>query len=80
VKTVILTGLSTDGCVVFTASDAFVRDLNLVVAKDCCAADSPEHHDQAMEMMRRVLEADIRPSAEIDFDELARSASSASDE
>jgi nicotinamidase-related amidase len=80
VKTVIVTGLTTDRCVLFTASDAFVRDLNLVVPKDCCAADSPEHHDQAMEMMRRVLEADIRPSDEIDFDQLARSTSSAGDE
>ena len=80
VQTLVMTGLTTDRCVLFTSIDACARDLKLVVPSDCCGSDSPANHDQAIEMMHRVLEADIRPSDEIDFEELARSAASPGDE
>jgi nicotinamidase-related amidase len=67
VKTVIIGGLTTDRCVLFTASDAHMRDLNLVVPRDCCAADSVQHHDDAITMIERVLGADVKPSGELDF-------------
>ena len=48
VKTVILTGIATDLCVLFTASDAHVRDLFIVVPEDCCAATTIEEHERAL--------------------------------
>jgi nicotinamidase-related amidase len=70
VKTVILTGLTADICVLFTANDAYMRDFNLVIPEDCVASTDPEENRHALEHMRRVLKADTRPSTEIDFAEL----------
>jgi nicotinamidase-related amidase len=70
--TVILTGVATDRCVLFTASDAHMRDLHLYVPEDCSAADSAAHHKAAIQMIQRTLDADVRASDELDFDELQR--------
>jgi nicotinamidase-related amidase len=70
-KTLIITGLSTDLCVLFTASDAHMRDFHLVVPTDCCAAENAERHDRAIELLQRNFNADTRPSREIKFSELA---------
>jgi nicotinamidase-related amidase len=70
VKTVILAGFATDMCVLFTASDAYLRDLKIIVPPDCSASANREHHEQALEHMRRVLHVETPPSAEIDFNEL----------
>ncbi len=66
-KRVILTGVTTDMCVLFTAQDAYMRGFNIVVPRDCCGAVMPEHHDQTVELLARITKADIRPAAEIDI-------------
>ena len=38
-KTLILTGVATDICVLFTANDAYLRDYKIVVPSDCVAAN-----------------------------------------
>ena len=70
VKTVILTGLTADICVLFTANDAYMRDFNLLIPADCVASTDSEENRHALEHMERVLKADTRPSTEIDFAEL----------
>ena len=70
VKTVILAGFATDMCVLFTASDAYLRDLDIVVPPDCSASASTEHHEQALKHMSRVLHVKTPMSTEIDFNEL----------
>jgi len=74
VKTLVLTGLTGDICVLFTASDAYMRDFHLFVPHDCVASADARENEHALEHMRRVLKADTRPSAEIDFEELKRGA------
>lgn len=74
VKTLVLTGLTGDICVLFTASDAYMRDFHLFVPGDCVASADRRENEHALEHMRRVLKADTRPSAEIDFEELKRAA------
>jgi len=74
VKTLILTGLTGDICVLFTANDAYMRDFNLVVPSDCVASNDPEENRHALETMRRLLKADTRSSDEIDLEELKRAA------
>lgn len=37
-KTLILAGIATDVCILFTANDAYMRDYTLVVPSDCVAA------------------------------------------
>ncbi|MCA1643847.1 MAG: cysteine hydrolase, partial [Acidobacteria bacterium] len=74
VQTLVVTGLTGDICVLFTASDAYMRDFNLLVPEDCVASADPEENEHALEHMRRVLKADTRPSGEINFEELKRRA------
>lgn len=70
-RTLVLTGLTTDLCVLFTASDAHMRDFHLVIPEDCCAAQTPENHRAGMELLERNFGADTRQSAAIDFLDLA---------
>jgi nicotinamidase-related amidase len=72
VKVVILTGIAANICVLFTANDAYMRDFHLVVPSDCVASNTDEENRYALEQMRKVLKADIRPSDEIDFTDLKR--------
>lgn len=66
----ILTGVSTNSCVLFTASDAYMRDLQLMVPQDCVAACNAQEHDFAMEQMKSMLKAEIKPSLELDLRKL----------
>ena len=70
VKTVILGGFATDMCVLFTASDAYLRDLDIIVPPDCCASATMEHHNQALQHMSRVLHVKTPSSLELNLDEL----------
>jgi nicotinamidase-related amidase len=67
-KTVILTGIAANICVLFTANDAYMRDLHLIVPSDCVASNTEEENRYALEQMRLVLKADIRPADEISFE------------
>lgn len=74
VKTVILTGIAANNCVLFTANDAYMRDLDLIVPGDCVASNTEAENRYALEQMEKVLKADVRPSSEIspkDFKEQA---------
>ena len=72
VKTLILTGLTGDICVLFTAHDAYMRDFNLVIPSDCVASTDPGENEYTLEKMERLLDADTRPSNELDFAELKK--------
>ncbi|HEX8117852.1 MAG TPA: isochorismatase family cysteine hydrolase [Pyrinomonadaceae bacterium] len=72
-KTLILTGLTGDICVLFTAHDAYMRDFNLVIPSDCVASNDPKENDYTLRKMADLMDADIRPSTEVDFEALKRS-------
>jgi nicotinamidase-related amidase len=72
VKILVLTGLTGDICVLFTANDAYMRDFHLVIPADCVASSDADENRHALAHMERVLKADTRPSNEIDFNELKR--------
>ncbi len=69
-KTLVLTGLTGNFCVFLTASDAFMRDYNIVVPKDCVASIKAQDNDYALEQMRVVLDADLTVSEDLSFDRL----------
>jgi nicotinamidase-related amidase len=73
VKTIVIAGFTTDICVLFTASDAYLRDLEIVLPPDCSAAVKPEYHQRALEHMRRVLHVKPIQSTALDFSELLES-------
>jgi nicotinamidase-related amidase len=66
-ETLILAGWAGDICILFTASDAHMREYELVIPGDCVASQDPEENERVLKLMRRVQEADIRPSSELDL-------------
>lgn len=72
VRSVVLGGVATNICVLFTANDAYMRDLHLVVPGDCVASSDEAAHEYALEQMREVLKADTRPSKSLDLEALLR--------
>src|SRR5215218_1118522 len=71
-RTLVLTGLTGDICVLFTAHDAYMRDFNLVIPSDCIASADPSENEHTLRQMADLMDADTRPSAEVDFEELKR--------
>ena len=69
-KTLILAGIAGNICVLFTAHDAYMRDFHLIIPADCVASNSVAENENALDQMRKVLKADIRPSTGISFKEL----------
>lgn len=69
--TLIITGIATDICVLFTANDAYMRGFKIVVPRDCVAANTAAFHEEALSLMERVLKADLTPSTELDLAALA---------
>jgi isochorismate hydrolase len=59
---VIVTGISGDISVLFTANDAYMRDLKVLVPPDWIASEDPEKNRQVLTRMQRVLNAEIKPS------------------
>ncbi len=72
VKTLILTGVATNICVLFTANDAYMRDFQLVVPQDCVAANTEDDHRYALQQIGTVLKADTRASSELSGEILRR--------
>jgi len=52
IKTVVLGGCTTEGCVESTARDAMFNDYYVVIAEDCVASDDRAQHDASMLLMR----------------------------
>ena len=61
-RTLVLGGLTADRCVLFTASDAYMRDFRLVVPSDGVASIDRAANRRALAQMRTLLAADVRPS------------------
>lgn len=53
IKTLILTGVTTNVCVESTARDAFMRDYYVVFLNDCTATYSQEAHESTLSNIRR---------------------------
>ena len=65
VESVILTGIATNICVLFTANDAYMRDLRLIVPADCVAANTQELTDYTLNQMKTVLKTDVVSGAKL---------------
>jgi len=68
--TLIMTGIAADVCIQFSATDAYVRDLKLIIPPDCVASGSTQNTQESLAYMQRVLSADTTPSAAIDLEAL----------
>jgi len=72
-KTIILTGLTTNACILISASEIYIRDLQLCVPSDCVAAQSMREHRNALQLMRKSFRADTTPSTQLNLRNLLRS-------
>ena len=73
-RTLVLTGLAGNFCVLFTAHDAYMRDFRLLVPGDCTASEEDADNRHALGHMAGVCKADTGPSAGIDFAQLQKAA------
>jgi nicotinamidase-related amidase len=71
-RTLILTGLLADICILFTAQDAYMRGYAVVVPADCVVARTAADRARALAHMRRALDADTQPSSRLDLRTLTR--------
>lgn len=65
VKRVIITGIAGNICVLFTANDAYMREYNITIPKDCIASNSDEDNQFALTIMKDVLFAEITDEKQI---------------
>jgi nicotinamidase-related amidase len=52
IRSVVVAGCTTEGCVESTARDAMFNDYYVVIAEDCIASDDREQHEASMLLMR----------------------------
>lgn len=65
IQDLILTGIAGNICVLFTANDAYMREYNMIVPKDCIASNDERDNEYALTMMENVLLANITTAKEI---------------
>ncbi len=58
-SSLILAGLTTNSCILCTAHEANMRDFNVTVVSDCCAARTTREHKEAIENIREMAGARI---------------------
>lgn len=73
-RTLIITGLAGNICILFTANDAYMCDLKLFVPSDCCASNEQADNEYALKQMETILKANICPSAELDMAQIIKEA------
>ena len=64
INRLILSGIATNLCVLFSAHDAHMHQYELVVLSDCCAAESDFDHNIALSQLERFCDARICTSTE----------------
>jgi nicotinamidase-related amidase len=78
IRRVILTGIAGDICVLFTASDAYMRELKIFAPADCIVSNTAAINQQALRQIHTVLKGNLTASPQLKFrstgTRLARSA------
>ena len=67
ISRVVIAGVTTDICVLFTAHDAYMRGFSVQVPSDGTAAVKPEHHEMGLDFMKRVADVEVRTVDEMRF-------------
>ena len=68
VSQLILTGVATDICVLFTAADAHMRDYSLWIPEDAVAAEEDDRGKWALSIMRNTMAAETAPTTDLTVD------------
>jgi len=73
-KTVILAGLITNACILSTASELYVRDLDVYVPSDCVAAPIKQAHRYGLEVMKISFDVDTTSSTKLNLRKILKTA------
>lgn len=68
----VIVGLVTEMCVLFTAHDAYVRQFEMWIPEDCVASVDPAVHERTLMHCRDVLGVDARASTDVNVEEFAQ--------
>lgn len=71
IRNLILTGVSGDMCVLFTAMDAYVRKYKLWVPQDCIASLKDSDHHYSLAQIKKVTKARLQKSSSLDLSSLS---------
>ena len=67
VRRVILTGIAGNICVLFTANDAYMRDLRIFAPADCIVSNTAEDNEHALRQIETVLKGHVAASNQLVF-------------
>jgi nicotinamidase-related amidase len=67
IRRVILTGIAGNICVLFTANDAYMRDLKIFAPADCIVSNTAAENDHALRQIRTVLKGNVADSLGLTF-------------
>ena len=67
IRRVIVTGIAGNICVLFTANDAYMRELKIYAPADCIVSNTPEDNEYALEQIGTVLKGNVAPSSSLRF-------------
>ena len=72
VRRVILTGIAGNICVLFTANDAYMRDLKIFTPADCIVSNTAADNDHALRQIKIVLKGNVAISTRLMFGRAGR--------
>jgi nicotinamidase-related amidase len=67
IRRVVLTGIAGNICVLFTANDAYMRELRIFAPADCIVSNTAADNDHALRQIASVLKGDVTPSHQLRF-------------
>jgi len=67
IRRVILTGIAGNICVLFTANDAYMRDLRIIAPADCIVSNTPADNAYALKQIETVLKGNAAVSDRVRF-------------
>jgi len=67
IRRVILTGIAGNICVLFTANDAYMRELKLFAPADCIVSNTTADNDHALRQIHTVLKGNVTESCRLTF-------------
>jgi nicotinamidase-related amidase len=67
IRRLILTGIAGNICVLFTANDAYMRELKLFAPADCIVSNTEEENDHALQQIASVMKGNLSVSTSLRF-------------
>jgi nicotinamidase-related amidase len=67
IRRVILTGIAGNICVLFTANDAYMRELRIFAPANCIVSNTAEDNEHALRQIKLVLKGNIATSERLTF-------------